>query len=324
MNFQKLIQNGLFLFVCFIAFGQVLNAQWDDTTPGLVHTADNVSIGASTNLGNRQFLVKSNLGTGIWQAGFENGNTIVAMSHNKGYGLLINTRSDVGSRYPLLIKNDVLGEGAIIKALNNGKVGFGTGTPTHRMHVSNDQNVFQTRFQNGDVNVYVAKNTGNGMVINTNNTNEEISAFQLKNSTTNHLFNVMNDGRVIVGELPSEIPANLTTVSNADNETYPYLMFVNGGVIFKEAKVKLTWADYVFEKDYDLASLEEVELNIEAQGHLHNTPSAKEMEANGGIELGAMTVNQQEKIEELFLHLIELNKKVKKLEQENIELKAQK
>jgi len=49
--------------------------------------------------------------------------------------------------------------------------------------------------------------------------------------------------------------------------------------------------------------------------------SAKEIAENGGVELGAMTVNQQEKIEEIFLHLIELEKKCAQLQLENKEMK---
>jgi hypothetical protein len=50
--------------------------------------------------------------------------------------------------------------------------------------------------------------------------------------------------------------------------------------------------------------------------------SAKEIQ-NEGLELGKITTIQQEKIEELFLHLIEMEKRLKKLEKENQALKAQ-
>ena len=90
-------------------------------------------------------------------------------------------------------------------------------------------------------------------------------------------------------------------------------------------KVQLSqnWADYVFNEDYDLLSLEEVESTIEEKGHLHNTKSAATFEAEGGIEISKVTINQQEKIEEIFLHLIEMNKKIETLEAENQALKTQ-
>lgn len=83
---------------------------------------------------------------------------------------------------------------------------------------------------------------------------------------------------------------------------------VNGLIHAKEVKVDLLgWPDYVFAADYQLPTLQEVEQSIVAQGHLPNVPSASEIEANG-LELGALTKIQQEKIEELTLYLIEQNK----------------
>lgn len=105
--------------------------------------------------------------------------------------------------------------------------------------------------------------------------------------------------------------------------TVDYRLFINGGIRALELHVdNSSWCDYVFESDYKLKPLEEVEAHIEAKGHLHNTPSAEEIETNGGFELSEMTRNQQEKIEEIFLHLIELNKEVATLKAENADLKA--
>ena len=105
-----------------------------------------------------------------------------------------------------------------------------------------------------------------------------------------------------------------------------YRLFVDGGIAAKMIFVSntgLPWCDYVFEEDYELTSLAEVEKHIEEKGHLHNISSAKEIDEQGGFELTKITVNQQEKIEEIFLHLIEMNKKVEALETENQVLKTQ-
>ena len=67
----------------------------------------------------------------------------------------------------------------------------------------------------------------------------------------------------------------------------------------------------VFDTDYNLPTLEEVEKHIEKNGHLINIPSATEVEANG-IELGKMNKLLLEKIEELTLYIIELDKKISK------------
>ena len=111
-----------------------------------------------------------------------------------------------------------------------------------------------------------------------------------------------------------------------------YSLVVTQGIITDAAKVQLCedggWCDYVFEPDYDLKTLKEVEKHISEKGHLHKTPSAAEIESKGSFELKAVTLDQQEKIEEAFLHLIALKKeaddlqaKLKKLKVENIKLK---
>ena len=102
---------------------------------------------------------------------------------------------------------------------------------------------------------------------------------------------------------------------------------VNGQIRAKEIKVETSWSDFVFEKDYQLPTLKEVENHIKEEGHLKGIPSAKEV-AENGIFLGEMDSKLLQKIEELTLYIIDMNKQLKsqserveKLEKENIELK---
>lgn len=74
------------------------------------------------------------------------------------------------------------------------------------------------------------------------------------------------------------------------------------------------WADFVFEKEYALASLAETEQYIAAYKHLPNIPSASEIEAKG-IDTGEMLRLHMMKIEEMTLHLIKQEKKIAELEQ---------
>ena len=97
---------------------------------------------------------------------------------------------------------------------------------------------------------------------------------------------------------------------------------VNGKIRAKEVKVETGWSDFVFEEDYDLPTLEEVEEHIKTEGHLKDIPSATQVEENG-ILLGEMDSKLLQKIEELTLYMIELNKKVKALEEENKKLVEQ-
>ena len=83
----------------------------------------------------------------------------------------------------------------------------------------------------------------------------------------------------------------------------------------KEVKVDMNnVADYVFEENYNLKSLSEVENYVKTNKHLPGVPSAKELEANG-MSVSEMSNLLLEKVEELTLHMIQLEK-------ENASLKA--
>ncbi|MBK6832912.1 MAG: hypothetical protein IPG89_01020 [Bacteroidetes bacterium] len=128
------------------------------------------------------------------------------------------------------------------------------------------------------------------------------------------IFEILLDGTTHIGNTkPTNAP-----YSNAK-------LSVDGSIIAKEIFVRdqqgAQWADYVFAKDYKLMPLKEVEKYVIEYKHLPNVPSAKEIDEKGQ-GLGALQVVQMEKIEELYLHLIELSKKVEKLEKENAELKT--
>ena len=91
-----------------------------------------------------------------------------------------------------------------------------------------------------------------------------------------------------------------------------YKLSVNGNIRSKEVVVESGWADYVFAKGYSLPPLSQVEAFIKANGHLPNIPSATEIEQNG-LSLGETQKKMMEKIEELTLYVIELEKKIEKL-----------
>lgn len=87
---------------------------------------------------------------------------------------------------------------------------------------------------------------------------------------------------------------------------------VDGNILAKEIKIKtdITVPDYVFEKNYDLMSLEEIESFISANKHLPEIPSAKQIQADG-LDLAEMNLLLLKKVEEMTLQLIKLNNMVK-------------
>jgi len=102
-----------------------------------------------------------------------------------------------------------------------------------------------------------------------------------------------------------------------------YAFAVKGKIITEELKVQLyaNWPDYVFSPSYSLKPLKVLEAEIKQHGHLPEIPSAQEIEANGGFELGDMNAKLLKKIEELTLYSIDLEKKVDALQSQNDQLK---
>lgn len=97
---------------------------------------------------------------------------------------------------------------------------------------------------------------------------------------------------------------------------------VKGKVRAEEIKVTTAaadWPDYVFEDDYKLPSLAELETYVRRNKHLPEMPAAKEVESNG-IQVGDMINKLLKKNEELTLHAIENEKKRVALEEKVLQL----
>ena len=120
------------------------------------------------------------------------------------------------------------------------------------------------------------------------------------------LMRIKGDGKVAIG----------TTDFSGNHK-----LRVEGSIGAREIKVEASgWSDFVFENDYDLRTLEEVEKHINENGHLPEIPNEAEVTENG-INLGEMNDKLLQKIEELTLYMIDVNKRVNQLETENQELK---
>ena len=105
-----------------------------------------------------------------------------------------------------------------------------------------------------------------------------------------------------------------TTYTNAN-----FLLAVSGKILTEQYKVQKcgsVWCDYVFDDTYKLMPLKEVKTFIEKNGHLPKTKSAAQIAQEGSIEVGETLLMHQEKIEEAFLHLIDLAQQLNKTEVE--------
>ena len=103
--------------------------------------------------------------------------------------------------------------------------------------------------------------------------------------------------------------------------TAGYRLAVAGNIITEKVKVaqQANWSDFVFESGYQLPSLAETDQYIQQNGRLQGIPSAEEVKEEG-YELGDMDAKLLQKIEELTLHLIRMDKEMKALKDKNNEL----
>lgn len=127
-------------------------------------------------------------------------------------------------------------------------------------------------------------------------------------SETDHLY---RDGQVGIGT--SNVPSG-------------FRLAVKGNIVTNGVMINLckgSWCDYVFDKNYPLLSLPAMETYIKKEKSLPNTHTQSQVTADGGYEVRSVLLEQQEKIEEAFLHLIALEEKVAQLRVRNAKLKAE-
>jgi hypothetical protein len=99
--------------------------------------------------------------------------------------------------------------------------------------------------------------------------------------------------------------------------TADYKLTVNGKIKAEEVQVVVDVpADYVFEENYQLKPLEEVEKFVKENKHLPGVPDAQTL-INNGWQVGEMNNKLLEKVEELTLYMIELKKENEHLKQKN-------
>jgi len=101
-----------------------------------------------------------------------------------------------------------------------------------------------------------------------------------------------------------------------------YLFAVDGRALMEEVEVQLSvdWPDYVFEPDYALMTLEELESHLQEHKHLPGIPSAEDM-AGERLPLGEMQAKLLEKVEELTLYVLQLKSDLDRTQAANTSLR---
>ncbi len=185
----------------------------------------------------------------------------------------------------------------------NGRVGIGTTAPTEALDVAGNIRAN---------NISLAASTVIASSGRLHITGEEILYLLNKSGVTiGKEWGGTGDLRV----------QGITTIGSLPATPSGYRLYVESGILTEKIKVALknsaNWADHVFAPGYKLKPLHQVEAFIKVNKHLPGVPSAETLVKEGGVDVNVMLAKQMEKIEELTLHLIKMNKRLEKLDKEN-------
>ncbi|MCX6181849.1 MAG: hypothetical protein NT150_07975 [Bacteroidetes bacterium] len=129
----------------------------------------------------------------------------------------------------------------------------------------------------------------------------------------------MADSRVIIGGVTFKGNGGID-VSTRSGYSVFRVNTTDSTVYAREIKVTLkTFPDYVFEKNYELMPLNELDKYISQNKHLPNINTAADVVDNG-LSLGEMQVKQMEKIEELTLYIIQQQKEMDEMKASIVKL----
>jgi len=201
----------------------------------------------------------------------------------------------------------------------HGKVGIGTNNLGFRLHVSESGSnqviaVFNKRGSGAQQSIVrIQSNNTTGLEFGHQN--------YFKEAYINHDFSSATQLRFQVRSSTKMVVQNNGNVGIGTTNPLARLS-VNGEIRANRIRVMtdIQLADYVFEEDYPLMPLSEVEAFVAQHKHLPGLPSARQVKAEG-LELAGFQNKLLEKIEELTLHAIAQEKRILALEQENQHLK---
>ena len=175
-----------------------------------------------------------------------------------------------------------------------GNVGVGTINPSAKFQVQTGDYSYGLTHTNGVVTVGSYVGSGGGWY--GTQSNHPLYFFT---NNSNALMTITTTGNVGIGTI---------------NPLYK--LSVNGTIQAKEVRVETGWADFVFEKNYKLRSLNEVENYIIQNNHLPDMPSAKEIQKNG-LPVADTETKMMQKIEEHTLYVIQMQKEIDQLKAKN-------